>query len=51
VVAFDEFIDGYRSLYKELGSFEIFKINNPGLNYRDILKLDKAKVLEILVST
>jgi len=51
VVAFDEFIDGYRSLYKELGSFEIFKINNPGLNYRDILQLNKANILKMIVHT
>jgi len=49
VVAFDEFIDVYRSLYEELGTFEIFKISNPGLSYQDILKLNKTKVLELLV--
>ena len=51
VVAFDEFIEGYRSLYEELGSFEIFKITNPGLDYRDILKLDKTEVLALRIDT
>jgi hypothetical protein len=51
VVAFDEFIEGYRSLYEELGKFEIYKITNPGLSYQEILKLDKAKVLEMIVKT
>ncbi len=51
VVAFDEFIEGYRSLYEELGKFEIYKITNPGLSYQKILKLDKAKVLEMIVKT
>jgi len=48
VVAFDEFIEGYRSLYEELGKFEIYKIANPSLSYQEILKLDKVKVLEIM---
>jgi hypothetical protein len=51
VVAFDEFIEGYRSLYEELGKFEIYKITNPGLSYQEILKLDKAKVLEMIIKT
>jgi len=51
VVAFDEFIEGYRSLYEELGSFEIFRITNPGLGYRDILKLDKTEVLALRIDT
>jgi hypothetical protein len=51
VVAFDEFIEGYRSLYEELGSFEIFKITNLGLDYQDILKLDKTKVLALRIDT
>ena len=49
VVAFDEFIEGYRSLYEELGSFEIFRITNPGLDYQDILKLDKTEVLALRI--
>jgi hypothetical protein len=51
VVAFDEFIEGCRSLYEELGSFEIFKITNPGLDYQDILKLDKTEVLALQIDT
>ena len=47
VVAFDEFIEGYRSLYAELGDFEVFKINNPGLTYREILQLEKEEVISL----
>ena len=50
VVAFDEFIEGYRPLYEELGSFEVLSIKNPGLNYREILEMDTAKVLELVIT-
>ncbi len=47
VVAFDEFIDEYRSLYEELGSFSIYTINNPRLSYKEILQLNKEAVLAL----
>ncbi|WP_457606269.1 nucleotidyl transferase AbiEii/AbiGii toxin family protein [Nitratifractor sp.] len=49
VVAFDEFIEGYRALYAELGNFEVFSIRNPGLSYREILRLDKGKLEKLKI--
>jgi hypothetical protein len=43
-VAFDEFIEAYRPVYEEIGPFEVYRIKNPGLGYREILKLSKEEV-------
>jgi len=50
VVAFDEFIEPYRVLYAELGDFEIYTIPNTGLDYRDLLEMDKGEI-EALASS
>jgi len=49
VVAFDEFIAGYRPVYEELGAFEIVTIRNPGLDYRAILELKRAEILAMRI--
>jgi hypothetical protein len=50
VVAFDEFIEPYRPLYAELGDFKIITIPNTGLEYRDLLEMDKNQI-EALASS
>ncbi len=49
VVAFDEFVEGYRPVYEDLGAFEIVTIRNPGLDYRAILELKRAEILAMRI--
>ncbi len=45
VVAFDEFIEVYRPLYEELGPYEVYTIQNKGMDYKQILSLTKNEIL------
>ena len=45
VVAFDEFIEPYRSIYEELGKYSIYTIENNGISYRDVLELEFEEIL------
>ena len=46
-VAFDEFIEGYRSHYEELGTFEVYKIKNDGFSYLDVLKFTREELMDL----
>ena len=48
VIAFDEFIPAYQEHYAPIGELEIYTIPNMGLDYKKILKLNKAKIEEML---
>ena len=48
VIAFDEFIPAYQEHYAPIGELEIYTIPNIGLDYKEILKLNKAKIEEML---
>ena len=47
VVAFDEFIEMYRSVYEEVGKFDIYTIENTGITYKDVLNLKRKEVLKL----
>ncbi len=47
VIAFDEFIEGYRSHYEELGAFEVYRIKNDGFSYLDVLKLTRKELIDL----
>jgi len=47
VVAFDEFIEPYRSTYEELGKYSIYTIKNNGISYKNVLKLGFEDILEL----
>ena len=49
VVAFDEFIEVYRPLYEELGLYEVYTIQNKGMDYKQILSLTKNEILILQV--
>jgi len=46
-VAFDEFIEGYRSHYEELGTFEVYRIKNDGFSYLDVLKFTREELISL----
>lgn len=48
VVAFDEFIKAYQEHYAPIGELEIYTIPNTGLDYRDLMKLDKDQIVEMV---
>lgn len=47
VVAFDEFIEMYRSVYEEVGKFDIYTIENTGITYKEVLNLKRKEVLKL----
>ena len=47
-VAFDEFIEGYRSHYEELGIFEVYRIKNDGFTYLDVLKFTRKELMDLV---
>jgi len=47
VVAFDEFIEGYRSHYEELGSFEVYRIKNDRFSYLDVLNFTREELISL----
>lgn len=47
VVAFDEFIEMYRSVYEEVGKFDIYIIENIGITYKEVLNLKRKEVLKL----
>ena len=49
VVAFDEFIPAYREHYAPIGKLEIYTIPNTGMDYRELMELDKAKIVEMTI--
>ena len=51
VVAFDEFVETYRDLYEELGTYTICTIKNNGISYKDVLELKIEEILELSKNT
>ena len=49
VVAFDEFIETYRLIYEELGTYEIYTIQNKNMDYKKILSLNKSEILKLQI--
>ena len=47
VVAFDEFIPAYQEHYAPIGELEIYTIPNSGMDYKELMKLDKARIVEM----
>lgn len=48
VVAFDEFIESYRSIYEEIGTYSVHTIKRKGKSYKDVLELSTEEVLELI---
>ena len=48
VVAFDEFIESYRSIYEEIGTYFVYTIKSKGKSYKEVLKLSTEVVLELI---
>ena len=46
-IAFDEFIEGYRTHYEELGTFEVYRIKNNGFSYLDVLKFTRKELMDL----
>ncbi len=49
VVAFDEFIPVYKEHYVPIGELEIYTIPNTGMGYKELMRLDKAKIVEMTI--
>ncbi len=47
VVAFDEFIPAYQEHYAPIGELEIYTIPNAEMDYRELIELDKAQIVEM----
>jgi hypothetical protein len=47
VVAFDEFIEPYRSIYEEIGTFSVQTIKSNGKTYKEILGLSTEEIFEL----
>ncbi len=50
VVAFDEFIPAYQEHYAQIGELEIYTIPNTGMDYKELMGLDKARIVEMASS-
>ncbi len=37
----------YRSVYEEVGKFDIYTIENTGITYKDVLNLKRKEVLKL----
>ena len=48
IVAFDEFIEAYRSFYEDVGNLSIHTINENVLSYKELLDLDPLKVKSLI---
>ncbi|WP_292654352.1 nucleotidyl transferase AbiEii/AbiGii toxin family protein [Nitratifractor sp.] len=47
VVAFDEFIPAYQEHYAPIGELEIYTIPNTGMDYKELMRLEKAQILRL----
>jgi len=47
VVAFDEFIPAYQEHYAPIGELEIYTIPNSGMDHKELMGLDKARIMEM----
>jgi len=50
VVAFDEFIEAYQAHYAPICELKVFTVPNTGLDYRELLELDEAKIRTLAIS-
>ncbi len=48
VIAFDEFTDTYCLFYEEIGGLDVYSIQNRGMTYKDLLKLKRVDILELV---
>ena len=47
VVAFDEFIPAYQEQYAPIGKLEIYTIPNTGMDYKELMSLEKTQIVEM----
>ncbi len=47
VVAFNEFIPAYQEHYAPIGELEIYTIPNTGIDYKELMGLEKAQILQL----
>ncbi len=47
VVAFDEFIPAYQEQYSPIGKLEIYTIPNTGMDYKELMSLEKTQIVEM----